>query len=114
MATSLETANIKWLEKHQELAILMEFPPFSSDYDMKEKFQDAMTSYTGKWMPRFRKAKEGDAAEVSFIEQDVPFAAVEKEFSDQIAEAMLYKKRYGWSPDGRDKALAAYKADSKK
>lgn len=115
MAKTLETAQEQWFKKHQELGSLLQMPPFSSNYDLREDFQKAVTAYVGKWMPRFAKASDEQSQEdIDFIVNDVPFADVEKRFGDQLAEATLYQKRYGTSPEARDKALKAYADDSKK
>ena len=67
-------------EKHTELSILADYPPFSINRAKREAFAEAIVE-EGK-----RIQSEGGSTR--------PFSTLEVKFQDDIEEARLYQKRY--------------------
>ena len=67
-------------EKHQELSILCDFPPFSINRAKYNELTEAIVA-EGK-----RIQAEGGSAR--------PFSTLEVKFQDDLEEARLYQKRY--------------------
>lgn len=104
---SIENYNRKIMEKHKELSILGFFPPIVNDdksyFDDFNKAERALVSEVEK------AAESGDYGSVVY---KTPFEEFEAEYKDVIEEARLYLKRYGNTPEGIEKAIAAYKNEN--
>lgn len=78
-------------DKHQELSILLDYPPFSINREKREDFRQGILSEN----ERIR-----NTGEISR-----PFSTIEVKFQDDLEEARLYQKRYNSPKKAQDAAL---------
>ena len=73
-------------EKHKELSLLLNYPPFTLDQDDHEEFRLAIIAVPEEQAALFRRTQtmDGDA-----------YAQLEEEFAGDIEEAKLYQSRHG-------------------
>jgi predicted transcriptional regulator YdeE len=82
-------------EKHQELSLLLNYPPFTLDKEDHEEFRLAVIAVPAEQYALFKRTQTMD--------RDA-YVQMEKEFDDEIEEAKLYQSRHG------DDFVAAQKA----
>ena len=92
-------------ERHTEISILADFPPFVGD--VGENFRDLYEKEYNLLTDRVEKAAEDGNYGAVVLEE--PFAKFEEQFKDELEEARLYLKRYGHNSDGIQQARDAYK-----
>jgi hypothetical protein len=92
-------------ERHTEISILADFPPFVDQFG--DDFRDAYMKEYELLNDRVQKAAEDGNYGAVVLEE--PFAKFEAQFKEELDEARLYLKRYGHTWDGRMQAHEAYK-----
>lgn len=78
-------------DKHKELSILLDYPPFSIDRSKRENFRLGIIG------EEERIRNTGDMSR--------PFSTLEVQLQDDLDEARLYQKRYGSPKKAQDAAL---------
>lgn len=104
---SIEHYYKKIMEKHKELSILGFFPPIVND---DKAYFDDFNAAERALVSDAEKAAEG--GDYGSVVNKPPFEEFEAEYKDVIEEARLYMKRYGNTPEGIEKAIAAYKNEN--
>ena len=74
-------------DTHQELSLLVDYPPFSIDSKQANNFVEDFTLGIDE-------------------DDDDPFAEVMQKWADQIEEARMYQKRYPGDPEAATQAAA--------
>ena len=72
---------------HQELSLLVDYPPFSINPKEQNNFVEDFTLGIDE-------------------DEDDPFAEVMQKWADEIAEARMYQKRYPGDPEAATQAAA--------
>lgn len=78
-------------DKHQELSILCDYPPFSISRAKHDELTEAIIA------EGMRVQSEGGSSR--------PFSTLEVKFQDDLEEARLYQKRYGDRVEAQDAAV---------
>lgn len=78
-------------EKHKELSVLLDYPPFTINRKKRKDFQEGIIS------------AETEMRRTNNYER--PFSTLEVRLDDDLEEARLYQKRYGNPYDAQQAAM---------